>query len=218
MEHVVRLVLIAFADTIFPANIEELCRQSFEHIQRYFLEEVGATFQVEEPVTIQTHHTAEYFEKRRNEDAPLPKDLDQIGRECGGPNYYQKLSDPAVFGFNLIVFVREQFGTDNSQAWVIFIPVVAKGSLVYTAISLPVELGGYAIISTHLLTHWPPDGRAEGRIAHELCHIFGLDHNQEAVHSLMNKQDSRLSLTECTLNQKECWILSRSPFFTEEEF
>lgn len=219
MEHVVRPVWIALAGTAVPPDLKGRCRQFLEHIRKFFSEKVGTTFQVAELVVIQTHHTADYFQKRR--DTPLPRDLDQIGRERGGLRYYSKLSVEEIFCLNLIVFAKQKLGTDNSQAWIILVPAVAMGSWGGTYSAIQIGSGGYTIISAYPLYPWGSDERTKIRIAHELGHIFGLDHDREAPHGLMNDQrllyDQNPMLADCILNQKERWILSRSSFFTEEE-
>lgn len=233
MEHMVRPVWIALAGTPVPADIKERCRQSFEHICQYFLKEVGRTFQVEELLIIETRRTAQFFQKRRRRDTSLPEDVVQICRRILGPNYYQKLSDEDIFCFNLFTFTRRRLGVDDSQALVIFVPATHKGAASGTAGAFHTYPRGYAVISANLLSNkfagrdlpgsvyisgqntWGSGGNAEGLIAHELGHVFGLTEHTNAGHRLMGYRDDKLAT--CTLSEKERWILSRSPFFTEEK-
>lgn len=221
MRRMVRPVWVALAGTPLPADIKERCRRSFEDIRQYFLRGVGRTFQVAELQFIRTHLTAEHFQERQRGRTPLPKDLDQLGQERGGPEYYSKLPDEEIFCLNLTVFVRERLGTDNNQAWVILVPAVAVGSFGGTYAAIRIGSGGYIIASTYPFHPGLSSERPKIRIAHELGHVFGLDHNREVPHGLMNDQgllyDQDPMLANCTLNQKERWILLRSPFFTVEE-
>jgi len=221
MKHVVRPVWIALAGTPIQADIKERCRRPLEHIRQYFLRGVGRTFQVAELQLIRTHLTAQHFQERKREGTPLPKDLDQLGQERGGPEYYSKLPDEEIFCLNLIVFVREQLGTDNNQAWVILVPTVAIGSFGGTFSAIRIGSGGYTITSTYPPYPGISNERTKTWIAHELAHVFGLDHSREASCLLMNDQgllrDPNLVFADCTLSLKERWILSRSPFFVCEK-
>lgn len=231
MKHVVRPVWIALEGTIVPADVKERCRKSFKHIRRYFLKEVGKTFQVAELEIIQTHLTAEHFQEHRSEYVPL---LVSFFGGMMGWGYRKHSSNKDIFVFNLFAFLKQTINADHTQAWVIFIPAAEKGPTWGTASAAHTYPGGCAVISTHFLAKeytskdypssfvhtwdgstWGSGERVEGLIAHELSHVFGLDDNLEAVHRLMGFRDR--FLRNCSLNNREAWILSRSPFLTEEE-
>lgn len=232
MEHMVQPVWIALAGTTIPTDVKEKCHRSFKHIRQYFLNEVERTFQVEELLIIETRRTAQFFQKRRRRDTSLPEDVVQICRGILGPNYYQKLSDADILCFNLFAFTRRRLGVDNNQALVIFVPATHKGATSGIALAFHTYPGGHAVISANCLSNeytnrglrgfiytsgqtWGSGGNAEGLIAHELGHVFGLYKDLKVVGALMGYRNDKLR--DCSLSQQERWILSRSPFFTEEK-
>lgn len=216
MKHVVRPVWIALADTIVPADIKERCRRSFGYIRQYFLREVGKTFQVAELKIIQTHHTAEHFQEYRNAHTPLLSDWNQIAKIKGCPGYGPESTDLDIFCFNLIAFVRQKLGANNSQIWVILIPVTGKETSGRVTSAIHIRPGGYIVTSEYPSSKGFISGGYG--VAHELGHVFGLTHAFGAKRGRLMHwyKEPGESLSNCLLSQEEQWILSRSPFFTEE--
>lgn len=217
MEHVVRPVWIALAGMAAPPDAKKVCRRSFKYIRRYFLKEVGKTFQVAELEIVQTPCPVGHFKGYRREFVPLLEELSVRAKAMGYGEYGPEWSDFDLFCCNLIALIKEELNADHDQAWVIFVPDIPRGVFLIGPSAIPIYPGGYAIMPL-VLYRWPFSEEMLCHLAHELGHIFGLSHVQGVSGTLMDDGESwPKSLPDLALAQRERWILSRSPFFTEEE-